>query len=170
MVLGIKGLNDGSIYYGIAAGSRGSTRPGGILWTKTRRREPVSSPRLSAAIPTSRATRYRRTQQAFCSVADPKHYEADPDLSFHFDADPGPSFHFDADPEPDPSPHESDAILRPLVDRPSATPFWASKALHSSILSLHRPWIKFDADPDPCESGSATLAFCFFPKVFGSRE
>ncbi len=46
------------LYYGITAGSRGNTRPGGILWTKTRRREPASSPRLSAAIPTSRATRY----------------------------------------------------------------------------------------------------------------
>ncbi len=67
------------------------------------------------------------------SVADPKNYEADPGLSFHFDVAPDSSFPFDADPEPDPSPHESDAILRPLVDRPSTTPFWASKALHTTI-------------------------------------
>ncbi len=50
----------------------------------------------------------------------------------------------------------SDANLCPLVDRPftvsfwaSVPPFWASKVLHTSILSLHRPRINFDADPDP---------------------
>jgi hypothetical protein len=34
------------------------------------------------------------------SVADPHHFDADPDLAFHFDPDPDPTFHFDADPDP----------------------------------------------------------------------
>jgi hypothetical protein len=39
------------------------------------------------------------------SVADPHHFDVDPDpvLLSHFDADPYPAFHFDADPDPDPS-------------------------------------------------------------------
>ncbi len=34
------------------------------------------------------------------SVADPHHFDADPDAAFHFDADPDPTFHSDADPDP----------------------------------------------------------------------
>ncbi len=44
-------------------------------------------------------------------VADPHHYDADPDSACHFDTDPNPAchfdaeptFHLDADPDPDPS-------------------------------------------------------------------
>jgi hypothetical protein len=47
-------------------------------------------------------------------VAEPPHYNADPDpdLSFHFIAapDPDPTFHFNAD--SDNAPHQSDASLR----------------------------------------------------------
>jgi hypothetical protein len=41
----------------------------------------------------------------FRSVADPHHFDVDPDpgLACHFAADPDPVFHFDADPDPDPS-------------------------------------------------------------------
>jgi hypothetical protein len=34
------------------------------------------------------------------SVADPDHFDADPDPAFHFDTDPDPTFHLDTDPEP----------------------------------------------------------------------
>ncbi len=36
------------------------------------------------------------------NVADPHHFDADPDPdpACHFDADPDPTFHFDADPDP----------------------------------------------------------------------
>ncbi len=51
-------------------------------------------------------TRYRNTtvvRQSRCAcnitnVADPDHFEADPDANFQYDADP--NFHSDADPEP----------------------------------------------------------------------
>jgi hypothetical protein len=36
-------------------------------------------------------------------VADPHHFDTDPDPVCHFDADPDPTFHFDADLYPDPS-------------------------------------------------------------------
>jgi hypothetical protein len=39
------------------------------------------------------------------SVADPHHFDADPNPAFHFDADPDPTFHSDADPETDPTTH-----------------------------------------------------------------
>jgi hypothetical protein len=37
-----------------------------------------------------------------CSVADPHHFDADPDLACYFDAEPNPETpcHFDADPDP----------------------------------------------------------------------
>jgi hypothetical protein len=38
------------------------------------------------------------------------------------DADLDPSFHVNADPDLDPAPCQSDANLRPLVDRPSNVP------------------------------------------------
>jgi hypothetical protein len=34
------------------------------------------------------------------SVADPDHFDTDPDPGFHFDTDPDPGFHFDTDPDP----------------------------------------------------------------------
>jgi hypothetical protein len=39
------------------------------------------------------------------SVADPHHFDADPDSACYFDADldSDPTLHFDADPDPDPS-------------------------------------------------------------------
>ncbi len=50
-------------------------------------------------------------------VADPHHFNADPD----------PAFHSSADPDPDPALHQSDGNLRPLVYRPSRAPFRASR-------------------------------------------
>ncbi len=60
---------------------------------------------------------YKLKEKPAASVADPHHFDADPDPacyfhagpdldpSFHFDADlePDPTFHFDPDPDPDPS-------------------------------------------------------------------
>jgi hypothetical protein len=51
------------------------------------------------------------------SVADPHHFNANPNPSFHVAADPDPTYHFDAD-----------GNLRPLVYIP-----WS----HGSIFSLH---------------------------------
>ncbi len=44
----------------------------------------------------------------------------------NFDTDPDPTFHLEADPDPDPVSYLSDAPLRPMVHRPSTSPFWAS--------------------------------------------
>ncbi len=44
-------------------------------------------------------------------VADPHHFNADPDPAFHYNADPDPAFHFNADPVPDH--HQSDGIMQP---------------------------------------------------------
>jgi hypothetical protein len=33
-------------------------------------------------------------------VADPHHFNADPDPAFNYNADPDPAFHFSADPDP----------------------------------------------------------------------
>jgi hypothetical protein len=35
------------------------------------------------------------------SVADPGHFDTDPDPAFHFDTDPDPAFQFDTDPTVD---------------------------------------------------------------------
>jgi hypothetical protein len=35
-----------------------------------------------------------------CSVADPDHFDTDPDPTFHLDTDLDPTFHFDTDPDP----------------------------------------------------------------------
>ncbi len=43
-----------------------------------------------------------------------------PDPSFHYDKHPDRTYHFDADPDPY-------SNLRPLVYRPSTTPFWSSR-------------------------------------------
>jgi hypothetical protein len=42
-------------------------------------------------------------QVEWSDVADPHHFDPDPDPTFHVDADPDPTFHFDADPFRDPS-------------------------------------------------------------------
>jgi hypothetical protein len=56
-------------------------------------------------------------------VADPHHFNVDPDPepAFHFYMDPDPAFHVNA--YPDPAPYQSDGNLRPLVYRPSVVPF-----------------------------------------------
>jgi hypothetical protein len=59
----------------------------------------------------------------------------DPDPTFYFD--PDSTFHFGADLEPDPAPPRIDAILRPLVYRPSTPALSASTTLHGSIFSLY---------------------------------
>ncbi len=51
---------------------------------------------------------------ATASVADPYHFNADPDPSLHFYADPDPAFHFNADPDLDHTPHQCDGNMRPL--------------------------------------------------------
>ncbi len=65
-------------------------------------------------------------------VSDPHNFLPDQDPDFHFNADPS-----------DPAPHQGNANLRTLAYRPSrpsfwatTPPFWASPALHGSILSL----------------------------------
>jgi hypothetical protein len=62
-------------------------------------------------------------------VADPHHFDADPDPAFHFNANPDPDFHFNADPDPDPdpAPHQSDGNLRLLVYGHYRAPFSASR-------------------------------------------
>jgi|LakMenEpi03Aug12_release.lakeMendotaPanAssembly.Ray.scaffolds.fasta_scaffold5538915_1 hypothetical protein len=56
-------------------------------------------------------------------VADPHHINAGPDPAFQFSADPDPAFHINADHDLDPTPHQIDGNLRPLVYRPSRVPF-----------------------------------------------
>jgi len=56
-------------------------------------------------------------------VADLQHFNAEPDPAFHYDADSDLALLFNEDPDPDPVPHQSNANLRPLVYRPSITPF-----------------------------------------------
>ncbi len=34
------------------------------------------------------------------SVADPDHFDTDPDPTFYFDTEPDPTFHFGSDPDP----------------------------------------------------------------------
>jgi hypothetical protein len=56
-------------------------------------------------------------------VADPHHFNADPNPAFHLNADPDSAFHLNADPDPafhfnadpDPAPLQSDENLRPPV-------------------------------------------------------
>jgi hypothetical protein len=33
-------------------------------------------------------------------IADPDHFDTDPDPAFHFDTNPDPAFQFDTDPDP----------------------------------------------------------------------
>ncbi len=71
------------------------------------------------------------------SVADPHHFDADPDPTFHFDADPDTTFHsdpipdptfqFDADPDTTGTTH-----FRPNLDPPMLQK-WPSKASTFSV-------------------------------------
>jgi hypothetical protein len=63
-------------------------------------------------------------------VANPHHFNADPDPAFYSNANPDPAFHFNED--PDPFPYQIDANLRSLYKctytvrtlyRPSKVPF-----------------------------------------------
>ncbi len=61
---------------------------------------------------------------AFHINADPDqffYFIADPNPEYHINADPDPSFYFNADPNP--APHQSEANLQTLVNRPSRAPF-----------------------------------------------
>ncbi len=84
-----------------------------------------------------------KTRTPRTRVADPHHFnmDPDPDPSFIFNADPDPNFHFDPDPDltfhfnadPDPASH-----LRPLICRPSnqGLHFSIQASIEWSILSL----------------------------------
>jgi hypothetical protein len=82
--------------------------------------------------------------------------------SHHFDEeqDPDPDPHLSENSDPDPFSHKSDAILLPVVCRPSTAPFLS---LHTSIFSVHcPPWLAFerlhlllDLDPDPASKNIA---------------
>ncbi len=72
---------------------------------------------------------------AFCRVADPHHFNVDPDPFFHLNVNPDLTFSVNVDPDPDPASHQSDANLRPLVYRLS----WDAFSLHASIVSVHGP-------------------------------
>jgi hypothetical protein len=54
-------------------------------------------------------------------IADPHHFNVDPDPAFYFQADLDPAFHLNAD--PDPAPFQSNRNLLPLVYRPFRAPF-----------------------------------------------
>jgi hypothetical protein len=90
-----------------------------------------------------------------CRVADPLHFNVNPDPSFHFTANPDPTFQFNAD--PDLAPHQSDDNLRPLVHRPT---MGSILSLYASFVSVsNSPWLHFEplkllnfdfyADPNP---------------------
>jgi hypothetical protein len=82
-------------------------------------------------------------------VADPHHFNADPDPAFHFNADPDPAFHFNVYPDPaflldadldpalhfnaDPDPFTSMRIRNRILLLIKVTCLWT---LQGSILSL----------------------------------
>ncbi len=76
------------------------------------------------------------TVELRCRVADPRHFNADPDSASHFNADPDPAFHFH--PDPDPAPQicnywsADPPGLHFVVFKP---PLWAATALHGSIFA-----------------------------------
>jgi hypothetical protein len=86
-------------------------------------------------------------------VADPHHFNADPDPSIHCNVGTDPTFHLNAGPDPDPAPHQSEANLQPLVYRPSRAPILA----YTPTLYCKRPRLHFDfnADPDPAVHSNA---------------
>jgi hypothetical protein len=71
------------------------------------------------------------------SVADPHHFNVDPELAFHFYADPNhPTFHFHAD--LDPAPQQS-MVMR-ICDLWSSDPPGLHVCLHAStFVSVHGP-------------------------------
>ncbi len=81
------------------------------------------------------------------SVADPHHFDADPEPepAFHYGADPDPTFHSDTDPDPDPTYNLTRIWIRILP----LTFFQIWTQDHLSLrLHLASPF-HFDADPDP---------------------
>ncbi len=64
-------------------------------------------------------------QCVLARLADPHHFNADPDPAFHFNADSDPAFH--SRPNRDPGPHHCNGKLRLLVFRPSRAPFSAPR-------------------------------------------
>jgi hypothetical protein len=58
-------------------------------------------------------------------VADPHHFNADPDPdpAFLLDVDQEPTLYINVDPDTDPAPHQSDANLQPRADRLSRASF-----------------------------------------------
>ncbi len=70
-------------------------------------------------------------------VTNTDYFNADPVPAFQVNADPDPVFHFNADAGPYPAPapafYQSDGNLRPLVYRPSRTPF-EPQGLHCDRL------------------------------------
>jgi hypothetical protein len=67
--------------------------------------------------------------QLLPGVADPHHFDADPDPAFYSDADPDPTFHFGAEPYPDPT-CQLDA------DPDSTTHFFPDWDPHCSKMTL----------------------------------
>ncbi len=72
-----------------------------------------------------------------CGVADPHHFNANPDPAFHFNANPDPAFHFNADLGQDPAPHRSDGNPRPLVYRSSKAHFRHLDFIVRVLMALH---------------------------------
>jgi hypothetical protein len=82
-------------------------------------------------------------------VADPHHFNADPDLAFHFNADPhhfnedpDPAFRFNADPhhfnaDPDPAFHfNADPYSAPLKTVMEICVYWSKDPLGLHFFSL----------------------------------
>jgi hypothetical protein len=59
-------------------------------------------------------------------VADPHHFNADPDPTFLVNAEPDTVFNFHTDPNS--APHLSNRNLRPLIYRPFRAPFFRLQA------------------------------------------
>ncbi len=86
-----------------------------------RRRHPVIFPSKNSVLDPDPDANFK---MATVRVADPLHFNVDPDPAVHLNADPYPAFHFNAGPDCDqgPAPHQSDANLQPLFHRPSRAP------------------------------------------------
>ncbi len=113
---------------------------------------------------------YFRTSQTLCtywhyatheaSVADPHHFDADPDPAWHFDTDPNPdpTFHFNADPDPSLQikAQNLDKVLKLAPFSYNLAFFicklmwiWIDSAYHFEANAYPDPAYHVDADPDP---------------------
>ncbi len=112
-------------------------------------------------------------------VADPHHFNADPDPAIHFNADPDPAFHFNADPDPsfhfnaadpDPAFHfnadpdlafhfsaDSDPAFYFNVDSDLAFHFSADPGRAFHFSADPDPAFHFNADPGPAFHFNADL-------------